>query len=307
MSVEIMGKVWGMALPHQQKMVLLSMADHADHEGKRIYPSLGLIAWKTDYSIRQVRRIVGQLVEQKILIKRRSLPGRPSSYDIDVEHAPMKPKYRQRLDSKVGHGDLGDDDDEVSNALQVNDIDKNLGHDDLGSSDLGSSDLGQHDLHLGHHVLPTPDIAMSYKPSLEPKIETKDIPPISPNSPEGPKRPSGGKLDEGFEQFWQAYPKSRHVKKGACIKIWKHLKPDQALLNNMLHTLEQQRASPDWRKDSGQFIPHPTTWLNQSRWGDEIITEIPDPSSTATKRQPKCGICSNEPMPNSSFCEYHGS
>ena len=34
--------------------------------------------------------------------------------------------------------------------------------------------------------------------------------------------------------------------------------------------LEAQKKSEDWLKDKGQFIPYPTTWLNQGRWEDEV-------------------------------------
>lgn len=27
-----------------------------------------------------------------------------------------------------------------------------------------------------------------------------------------------------------------------------------------------------WRKDNGQYIPNPATWLNQGRW-DDVLTE----------------------------------
>jgi len=31
-----------------------------------------------------------------------------------------------------------------------------------------------------------------------------------------------------------------------------------------------QKATEQWRKDNGQFIPHPQTWLNQRRWEDDV-------------------------------------
>jgi hypothetical protein len=37
----------------------------------------------------------------------------------------------------------------------------------------------------------------------------------------------------------------------------------------MLRALEWQTACPDWTRDSGQYIPHAATWLNQRRWEDE--------------------------------------
>jgi hypothetical protein len=37
----------------------------------------------------------------------------------------------------------------------------------------------------------------------------------------------------------------------------------------MLAALAWQVQQPDWLKDGGQFVPHPSTWLNQGRWQDE--------------------------------------
>lgn len=39
----------------------------------------------------------------------------------------------------------------------------------------------------------------------------------------------------------------------------------------MMSSLEQFRGSKDWLKDNGQYIPYPSTWLNQKRWEDEDI------------------------------------
>ena len=29
--------------------------------------------------------------------------------------------------------------------------------------------------------------------------------------------------------------------------------------------------SDQWRRDGGQFIPNPATWINQQRWLDEVL------------------------------------
>lgn len=81
---------------------------------------------------------------------------------------------------------------------------------------------------------------------------------------------SSGKPDEprGFEKFWSAYP--RKVGKDDARRWWLKRKPDDDLLADMLAAIEDQRASPQWQRDGGQFIPHPATWLNQGRWQDEI-------------------------------------
>jgi hypothetical protein len=77
-----------------------------------------------------------------------------------------------------------------------------------------------------------------------------------------------GPLWERFDRFWHAYP--RKIGKGAARKAWKKLKPDEALLTQMLAAIEQQRDSIQWNRDDGQYIPLPSTWLKQERWEDEL-------------------------------------
>jgi len=72
-------------------------------------------------------------------------------------------------------------------------------------------------------------------------------------------------LEERFEIFWKAYP--RKVGKGACRKIWQRKKFSQEILEEMLKALSWQKNLKQWQ--SVEFIPHPSTWLNQERWEDE--------------------------------------
>jgi hypothetical protein len=71
-----------------------------------------------------------------------------------------------------------------------------------------------------------------------------------------------------FERFWSAYP--RHVAKQEALKRFEKLNPSEELLETMLKAIEKQKGSEQWTKDNGQYIPHPSTWLNQSRWEDEL-------------------------------------
>ena len=72
-----------------------------------------------------------------------------------------------------------------------------------------------------------------------------------------------------FDAFWSAYPKK--VGKGAAEKSFSKLSP--SLLPQMLSAIDAQKKSDQWAKDNGQFIPNPTTWLNQRRWEDEVQTK----------------------------------
>ena len=99
MSGKIMGKVWDLDLPHNQLLILLALADHADHEGNNVYPSLGLVAWKTGYSEQQVRRVMRDLEKAGILKATERKPGKSARYRIDIEASIRSPGIRVRLDN----------------------------------------------------------------------------------------------------------------------------------------------------------------------------------------------------------------
>lgn len=95
--------------------------------------------------------------------------------------------------------------------------------------------------------------------------------------------------DPRFNRFWTEYP--RRQAKAAAMRAWAKLFPDDALLSKILAALDVQKASPQWRKDDGAFIPLPATWLNGSRWEDEII------APGETKAQPKTPAVPFEDLP----------
>lgn len=74
-----------------------------------------------------------------------------------------------------------------------------------------------------------------------------------------------------FDRFWAIYPKK--VGKQAAFRAFKAA-IKKASIEAMLAAIEKQKQSEQWRKDNGQFIPHPTTWLNQGRWDDEITAAL---------------------------------
>ena len=75
----------------------------------------------------------------------------------------------------------------------------------------------------------------------------------------------------GFDLFWKEYPRKKT--KGQAEKAWEKIKPSNGLLEIILEKLEEAKASVDWKKDNGQFIPYPATWLNGRGWEDEHIKQ----------------------------------
>lgn len=68
-----------------------------------------------------------------------------------------------------------------------------------------------------------------------------------------------------FELFWNAYP--RKVGKGAAEKAWKAAK--LPAIDFIVSKIAALKNSDQWRKDGGQFIPYPATWINRGGWDDE--------------------------------------
>jgi len=121
---------------------------------------------------------------------------------------------------------------------------------------------------------------------------TKNIPCNQPtnqtNQTKQPRAPSA--QDAEFEEFWGLYP--RKVGKEKARQSWKRLKPTVVLLARIKTTLERQRRSDQWTKDGGQFVPHPTTWLNQGRWDDEPATRNRTEQRNGDAPKPwSCGWC----------------
>jgi hypothetical protein len=130
----------------------------------------------------------------------------------------------------------------------------------------------------GEVYLNYPDF-LEKQPRLNPDREgTPDIPNITPssllsNSGVTPtqykiredKISKDKPMKEGFEDFWKAYPKK--VNKKEATSSYNKIKVS---LDTLLKAIEKQKKSDQWLKDGGQFIPYPSTWLNQERWNDEL-------------------------------------
>lgn len=90
------------------------------------------------------------------------------------------------------------------------------------------------------------------------------------------QRRAGGDADDAlFTRFWLAYPRKKS--KGNALKAWKKLRPSEQLVTVMLTAIERAKTSEQWRKDGGQYIPYPATWLNARGWEDEIETRTAQP------------------------------
>ena len=78
------------------------------------------------------------------------------------------------------------------------------------------------------------------------------------------------KEKENFEKFYSSYP--RKVGKANVEKWFIKNKPNEELMKIILNSLEEHKKLKQWQDK--QYIPHPTTWLNQKRWEDDLSKEL---------------------------------
>ena len=71
-----------------------------------------------------------------------------------------------------------------------------------------------------------------------------------------------------FDIFYAAYPNKKA--KVLALRSWQKLAVTTELFQKIMKSLDAHKVSQQWTKDSGMYIPHPSTWLNQRRWEDEV-------------------------------------
>ena len=82
-----------------------------------------------------------------------------------------------------------------------------------------------------------------------------------------------------FDRFWSAYPKQINEKQAR--KKWKKINPDTDLFKKIMSGLSAWKATEQWTKDNGRFIPHPSNWLRDRRWEDQVSE--PDGPASLTR------------------------
>lgn len=87
----------------------------------------------------------------------------------------------------------------------------------------------------------------------------------NPNPNQNPNTTARARGDGAFDRFWVEYPKK--VGKGQAQKAFSKV---SVSVETLIEAVQRQRNSVQWKKDGGQYIPNPATWLNQRRWEDDL-------------------------------------
>lgn len=83
-----------------------------------------------------------------------------------------------------------------------------------------------------------------------------------------------------FADFWQLYPKK--IARKTAEKAWSKNKCDE-IADKVIAALKKQLP----HMTDARFIPHPTTWINQGRYDDQLHVEVrPDLPKPKAEREP---------------------
>jgi hypothetical protein len=110
-------------------------------------------------------------------------------------------------------------------------------------------------------------------------------------------------MADGFDEFWKVYPKK--VAKGDARKAWTQTSKLRPPIDKILKSVYAARASKQWMKDEGEYIPHPSTWLRQERWDDEHEVDLSQLNSSTGKVCGYCGIPSVGSIGGIYHCRAH--
>lgn len=70
-----------------------------------------------------------------------------------------------------------------------------------------------------------------------------------------------------FAEFWAAYP--NRVSKPRAIEAYRNALESGTDHETIMEGLKRWKDSSQWMRDDGEFIPNPSTWLNDERWADD--------------------------------------
>jgi len=98
----------------------------------------------------------------------------------------------------------------------------------------------------------------------DPAVQLKLKPPKTPPK----KRTAKKKHDERFPEFYDIYPRKRD--RATALQKWITKKLDSKADMIIADVANRIKNDPQWAKDGGKYIPHPSRYLHRELWNDEV-------------------------------------
>lgn len=147
MSTKKITEVWESDISAPWQQILLAMADIADDDGNSLFPSVGYLSWKTGKSERQIRALLADLREAKVLtVSRPSSQHYPTHYHLDPSVLPKKTSWeilrelKRQSRGEISAG-LGKSQDDLSTGREKSRDEKTAGLRPEKTASLENPDL----------------------------------------------------------------------------------------------------------------------------------------------------------------------
>jgi len=99
-----MGRVWDLPIPPDEKLLLLALADHADHNGENIRPGNRLLVEKTGFTERKIQRLLKRFLDSGLLTITEHAQGGRGMYRVYAMHPEYAPAPRAPRSGWSGRG-----------------------------------------------------------------------------------------------------------------------------------------------------------------------------------------------------------
>ena len=144
----------------------------------------------------------------------------------------------------------------------------------------------------------TPPGQLPLAPVGEP-IPPSPTPSHTPDIPFGASSKDRQLYPEGFQEFWDVYPRKKEKKK--AFKMWKVALRHGADDGELTKAARNYAAECDTKGRAEDYIKHPATFLGPNdHWRDYLKTEIISAEERSEKVQ--CQACGAKMVPAGSLC-----
>lgn len=222
-----------------RKLVLLKLADNASDFGE-CWPSHQHIADQCEISKRSVIEHIKALVEMNLLRVENRVKNNEKQSNV----------YYLTLDKKSSAGNS------LPSATDA--------QGGAGNSLPSSAGDAHRTSHSSEPVNESKQSSIDDDKSSSQQTDNQEK-SENPEMQQHQKKPTNG-YSEAFEAWWSIYPKK--VGKGDAWKSWKRDKLDKKA-DQLIEKLEAQNAM-QYSFTEYKFVPLPATYLNQSRYDDEV-------------------------------------
>lgn len=275
MSGYLAGKVWRSALEGELKPLSAALADIANDDGTSIYPSVAYICWLLDRSERAVQGWLADLVRRGILkvISHGGGRAKTTEYHLIEDALPKRKPWRNpaiaaaRAETETPQP-LPQSPQSVPDTPQTEALNPAAAAPDTSLPEKQPSEeiqpcrfCGSTEKHTCQRSYPQKQ-SREHRPKWrrEEKSRYREIVQAVPLPDFDP---------EGFASFWRAYPVK--VYEDSARNAWNQVQP---AVEEVLAGVARWRKTSRWRKDGGQYIPNPETFLLKKSWHDDPTPDI---------------------------------